>query len=66
MIKPLPQFCGGTSFVSRVVEALQTNSEMPTVLLDMFGFDGWPGCYAIGQSSRGQLEYWGQHVMFQK
>ena len=65
LTKPLPQFCGGTSFISKVVEALQTTGEVPTVLLDLFGFDGRPGCYSIVQSSRGQLEHCGHHVIFQ-
>ena len=52
---PCLQFCGGTSFISKVVESLQPTTEIPTVLLDLFGFDAWPGCYAIAQSARGPL-----------
>ena len=50
------QYCGGTSFVAKICEMLQPSSDTPTVLLDMFGFDAWPGSYAISQAARGSLE----------
>ena len=49
------QYCGGTSFISKIVESLQPNQETPTILLDFFGFDAWPGCFAVSQSARGSL-----------
>ena len=48
------QYCGGISFVSKVVEALAPGPDVPMALLDMCGFDGWCGSYTLGQAARGE------------
>lgn len=55
MFTPCLQYCGGTSFIAKLVEGLQPNMAMPTVLIDLFGFDAWPGLYSISQSARGHF-----------
>ena len=41
------------NFIAKVAEALAPSPDVPLVLLDMFGFDGWCGSYAISQAARG-------------
>jgi hypothetical protein len=43
------------NFIAKVAEALAPSPDIPLVLLDMFGFDGWCGSYAISQAARGGL-----------
>ena len=47
------QHCGGTSLLTRVLESLGA-SKMHTVLVDMFGHDGWPAMAALEQMSGGK------------
>ena len=42
--------------MAKKCEMLQPSPDTPTVILDMFGFDAWPGSYAISQAARGSLE----------
>ncbi|CAK9110935.1 unnamed protein product [Durusdinium trenchii] len=38
------QYCGGMNFIAKLVEGLQPGAtEVPLVLIDAMGFDGWPG-----------------------
>ena len=42
------------NFIAKLVEGLQPGAtEVPLVLIDAMGFDGWPGQYAISQYARG-------------
>jgi hypothetical protein len=52
---PCSQYCGGTSFITKLLDSVIPSSETPTVLLDLFGFDGWPGSVAVSQAARGIL-----------
>lgn len=51
------QYCGGISFIAKIVEALQISggAEYPTILLDMLGFDGWVAKHCLYQCARGTL-----------
>ena len=54
---------GGTSFISKVIEALTPNGSKPaTVLIDLLGYDGWPGVFALQEIAAGYLK--GNHEGF--
>ncbi|CAK9076905.1 unnamed protein product, partial [Durusdinium trenchii] len=52
-VQEMKQYCGGESFISKVVDGLVVG-DPPIVIMDMFGFDAWPGQFAITQFARGK------------
>ncbi|CAK8995879.1 Uncharacterized protein SCF082_LOCUS4551 [Durusdinium trenchii] len=55
-VQEMKQYCGGISFIAKIVEALQISggAEYPTILLDMLGFDGWVAKHCLYQCARGK------------
>ena len=43
--------------MAKICEALQPNPDNALIILDMFGFDGWAGQYAISQCARGAFPF---------
>ena len=39
--------------MSKLVDGLVPSGDWPTVVLDMFGFDGFAATYCLGQYARG-------------
>ena len=50
---PCREYCSGVSVVSKIIEGLQPSPDWPTVLLDMFGFDGFAAMHCLVQNSNG-------------
>ena len=56
MIQPC-QHVGGSSFIGKVIEALTPSSSKPaTVIIDVLGYDGWPGVFALQEIAAGYLK----------
>lgn len=50
---PCRKYCSGVSVVSKIIEGLQPSSDWPTVVLDMFGLDGFAAMHCLVQNSNG-------------
>lgn len=44
---PCSQYCGGTSFITKLLDSVIPSAETPRVLLDLFGFDSMDGQGAL-------------------
>ena len=48
---------GGASFIGKVIEALTPSGSKPaTVIIDMLGYDGWPGVFALREIAAGHMK----------